>query len=92
MPTKTKAKTSTPKSAPKTETFKVEGRELVKKVKELIAEGNVRKISIINKNGKNLLNIPLNLGIIGAILSPPLIVVGALAAILTECTIKVERD
>lgn len=92
MPTKTKTQTKAKKTAPKTETFKVEGKELVKKVKEIINEGNVRKISIINKHGKTILNIPLNLGVIGAILSPPLALVGTLAAIIAECTIKVERD
>jgi len=57
----------------------------------LIKEGNVRKISVIDKNGKTLIVLPLTVGVVGAVLAPPLAAVGAIAALLTECTIKVER-
>lgn len=73
------------------ESFKVNGEELLKKVKELINEGNIRKISIIDKDGKTLIVLPLTVGILGAVLAPMLAAVGALAALVTECTIKVER-
>ena len=76
----------------KTESFSVNGEELLKKVKELIHQGNIRKISIEDKNGKTILIFPLTIGVVGAVLAPPLAAIGALAAFLTECTIKVERE
>jgi hypothetical protein len=76
----------------RTEEFKVNGEDLLKKVKEIIAEGNVHKIGIKNKEGKVLMQIPLTLGIIGAVLLPVLAAVGAIAALLIECTIVVERE
>lgn len=75
----------------KKESFKVNGEELLKKVKELIREGNVRKITIIDKKGKTLVELPLTIGVVGAVLAPMLAAVGAIAALVTECTIKVER-
>lgn len=77
--------------ATKNESFEVRGEDLLKKVKELINEGNIRQISIIDKEGKTLIVLPLTLGVVGAILAPPLAAVGAIAALVTECTIKVER-
>ena len=74
------------------EEFKVNGEELLKKVKELIAEGNVRRITIKNKEGKVLVELPLTIGVVGAVLAPVLAAVGAIAALVTECTIAVERD
>ena len=76
---------------PKQEEFKVSGEELLKKVKQLIAEGNVRRIIIQNKEGKTIVEIPLTLGVVGAVLAPPLAAVGAIAALVTECTVIVER-
>ena len=76
----------------KTEEFKVNGEDLLKKVKELIHEGNIRKISIDSKEGKQILSFSLTFGVVGAAILPPLAVVGAIAALLTECTIRVERD
>ncbi len=75
-----------------TEEFKVNGEELLKKVKELIAEGNIRKITIRNKEGKSIIELPLTIGVVGAVLAPPLAAVGAIAALVTECTIVVERE
>lgn len=74
------------------EVFKVKGDELLKKVKELIAEGNVRNITIKNAEGKMIAKFPLTLGVVGAVLAPVLAAVGAIAALLTECTISVERE
>lgn len=74
------------------EEFKVSGEELLKKVKELIAEGNVRKITVKNKEGKSIVELPLTIGVVGAALAPLLAAVGAIAALVTECTIVVERD
>lgn len=76
----------------KTDLFEVSGEELLKKVKQIIHEGNVRKITIETKQGKTLLIIPLTLGVVGAVLVPVLAAVGALAALVTECKIKVQRE
>lgn len=75
----------------KQESFKVDGEMLLKKIKELIREGNVRRIKILNKEGREILVIPLTLGLVGAVLAPVLAAVGAIAALLTECTVVVER-
>lgn len=74
------------------EEFKVSGEELVTKVKELIKEGNVRRIIINNKDGKTLVEVPLTVGVIGIVLAPILAAVGAIAALVTECTIVVVRE
>jgi hypothetical protein len=74
------------------ETFTVSGEHLLKKIKELIAEGNVRRIIIKDKNGKELMTFPLTIGVVGAVLAPVLAAVGALAALIGECTISVERE
>ena len=73
------------------ETFSVKGEELLQKVKEVIKEGNVRKITIKDKNGKTLVAVPLTLGVVGAVLAPVMAAVGAIAALVTECSITVER-
>ncbi len=74
------------------ESFSVNGEALLQKVKELIAEGNVRKITITDKNGKEVMSFPLTIGVVGALLLPVLAAVGALAALIGECTITVERE
>ena len=74
------------------ETFKVKGEELLKKVKELIKEGNVRRIIIKDKNDKVVVEFPLTFGVVGTLLAAPLAAVGALAALLTECSITVEKE
>ena len=76
----------------RTEEFKVNGEDLLKRVKALIAEGNIRRITIRNKKGKNLVELPLTIGVVGAVLVPTLAAVGAIAALVTECTILVERE
>jgi len=76
----------------KKEDFKVNGDDLLKKVKELINEGNVRRITIQNKEGKTIVEVPLTVGVVGAVLAPPLAAIGAIAALVTDCTITVERD
>lgn len=76
----------------KEETFKVSGENLLKKVKEIINEGNVRRIIIKDKTGKPLVEFPLTIGLVGALIAPMLAAVGAIAALVTECTITVERE
>jgi len=73
------------------ERMTVAGEDLIRKVKELIDEGNVRRISIKDKQGKTLIDLPLTIGVVGAALAPMLAAVGAVAALVTECTITVER-
>jgi DNA-binding Lrp family transcriptional regulator len=73
------------------EEFKVNGEELLKRIKQLIKEGNIRRITIKNKEGESLVEIPLTLGVVGALLAPTLAAVGAIAALVSECTIVVER-
>jgi len=74
------------------EEFKVKGEMLLKKVKEVIREGNVRRITIKDKTGKEMVSFPMTLGVVGAALAPLLAAVGTIAALVTECTISVERD
>jgi len=76
----------------KKEEFKINGEDLIKKVKELIHEGNVRRITIKDKDGKDLIVLPLTIGIVGALIAPALAAVGAIAALVTECSIVVERN
>jgi hypothetical protein len=76
----------------KEEKYQVKGEDLLKKVKELIHEGNIRKITISNKDGKVLIVLPLTIGVVGAVLAPALAAVGAIAALVTECTISVEKE
>ena len=74
------------------EFFTVNGENLLKKIKELIDEGNVTKITIKDKSGKELMTFPLTIGVVGAVLAPVLAAVGALAALVGECTIAVEKE
>lgn len=76
----------------RTEEFKVNGEDLLKKVKEIIAEGNARRITVKNKDGKTIVELPLTICVVGAALAPLLAAVGAVAALVTECTIVVERE
>jgi hypothetical protein len=73
------------------EEFRVKGEELIAKVKELVREGNVRRIIIENEQGKTLIEIPMTIGVVGALLLPVLAAIGAIAAVVTNCTIRVER-
>ncbi len=75
-----------------TEEFKVNGEDLLKKVKEILAEGNARKITVKSKEGKSIVELPLTIGVVGAALAPLLAAIGAIAALVTECTIVVERE
>jgi Flp pilus assembly pilin Flp len=77
---------------PRTQEFTIDGDEVVAKVKELIHEGNVRRIIIKNEDGRTMLEVPLTLGLIGVALMPVLAAIGAAAALATRCTLVVERD
>lgn len=73
------------------EEFSVSSEDLVKRVKELIHEGNVTRIIVRDEGGKTLLEIPATIGVVGVILAPWLAALGAIAALATRCTIAVER-
>lgn len=75
----------------KEEEFSVTGKDLVNKVKQLIEAGNARKIIIKNEKGNILIEIPLTIGVIGAILAPVLAACGAIAALVMKCTIVVQK-
>jgi hypothetical protein len=79
------------KSTPKSETFNIKGEELVKRFKELIHQGNIRRIIIKDREGETLVEFPLTIGVVGTVLVPVLAAVGAIAALVTECSITVER-
>jgi Domain of unknown function (DUF4342) len=74
------------------ETFVVPGEQLLKKIKDVIEEGNVRKITIHDKTGKEIMSFPLTIGVVGAVLAPVFAAIGALAALIGECSISVERE
>ena len=74
------------------EEFKVKGDELLGRVKELIREGNVRRVSIQNSDGKTIIEIPLTIGVVGALIAPMAAAIGAVAALVTDCTVTVTRD
>jgi len=92
MPKKTdKKKTSQTKKEARREEFKVRGHEVLEKVKELIKEGNVRRIIIKDEKGKVMMEIPVTFAVIGAVFAPVLAALGALAALVSKCTLEVER-
>ncbi len=74
------------------ESFTLKGEQLLNKIKELVEEGNVRKVTINDKNGKEIMSFPLTIGVVGAVFAPVLAAVGALAALIGECTLTVERE
>jgi hypothetical protein len=75
----------------RTEEYQVDGEQLVAKIKELIHEGNIRRITIKNEEGERLIEVPLSLGIVGTLLLPVWAAVGAVAALVAKCTIVVEK-
>jgi len=75
----------------RTEELTVNGEQLVSTVKELVHQGNIRRITVKNRDGKSLIEIPLTLGVVGILLLPTLAALGAVAALVTECTIVIER-
>jgi len=76
----------------RTEEFRVEGEKLIAKIKELLHEGNIRRIIIKDKDGKTVMEIPMTLGVVGVLIAPQLAAIGAIAALITEATIVVEKS
>jgi len=75
----------------RTEEFKVSGEAVIAKIKEIVHEGNVRRIIIKNEAGETLIEIPLTLGVVGAVLVPVWAAIGAIAALAAHLTIVVEK-
>jgi Domain of unknown function (DUF4342) len=73
-----------------TESFKVAADQLVDAIKQIVHEGNVRRV-IIKQDGRTVVEFPITVGVIGTVFAPMLAAAGALAAVLTDCTIEVER-
>jgi len=73
------------------ETYKVSGDKLLTKIKQIIKEGNARKIIIKNEEGKKLIEFPITIGAVGVLAAPLIAAVGAMAALLTNCQIEVEK-
>ncbi len=80
-----------PDKKTRTEELSISGEKLVSTVKEIIRQGNVRRIGVRNKDGETLFEIPLTFGVVGVLLLPTLAALGTIAALVTECTIVVER-
>lgn len=74
-----------------TEEFRVEGEKIIAKIKELLHEGNIRRVIIKDKDGKTLMEIPVTIGVVGVLIAPQLAALGAIAALLTEANIVVEK-
>ncbi len=74
-----------------TEEFKVSGDAVLAKIKELVHAGNIRRITIKNEEGQTLIEIPLTIGVVGAILLPVWAAIGAIAALAVRLTIVVEK-
>ena len=73
-----------------TESFKVAADQLGDAIKQIVHEGNVRRV-IIKQDGRTVVEFPITVGVIGTVFAPMLAAAGALAAVLTDCTIEVER-
>jgi hypothetical protein len=85
----TRVEVTVPRSTRK-ERIRIRGEELLGKVRELIHEGNTRRITVIGDDGATLLEIPLTAGVVGAVVAPVLVAVGAIAALATNYTLLVE--
>lgn len=81
-----------PEEKYRTEEFRVNGEELLGRIKALMHEGNIRRIIIKNKDGAVVMEIPLTFGVVGALLAPSLAAIGAIAALLGEATVVVEKS
>lgn len=80
-----------PEEQTRKEEFKVSGADVLEQIKKLVQEGNVRRIIIKNDKGETILEFPLTIGVVGAALLPVWAAIGAIIALVTNCTIVVER-
>ena len=74
------------------EEHKVSGDKVLGKIRELVHQGNVRRLIIKNDEGKSLIEVPLSIGVVGAVLAPVWAAIGAIAALVSDCSIEVERE
>lgn len=72
------------------ESFKAEGEEIIDTIKELIHEGNVRRV-VVQQHGRTIAEFPLTVGVVGAVLAPVVAAIGAIIALAKDCTIQIER-
>lgn len=79
------------KEKTRTEEFKLSGSDIINKIKELIHEGNVRKIILKDEEGRTFMEIPLTIGLVGALIAPVWAAIGAIAALVSRLTIVVEK-
>ena len=75
----------------RTEEFKVDGEKLLTRIKELIHEGNIRRVIIKDKDGRTMLEVPVTIGVVSVLIAPQLAAIGAIAALVTEATVVVEK-
>ena len=75
-----------------TEEYKIDGKDLLSRVKEIVHQGNARRIIIKNEQGHALLEIPLTFGVVGAVLMPVWVAIGAIAALTAHYTLVVEKE
>jgi hypothetical protein len=75
----------------RTEEITISGEKLLSTVKDLVHQGNIRRITIKTREGRVLIEVPLTLGVVGTLLLPTLAALGAVAALVTECSIVIER-
>jgi len=80
-----------PQGNVRSEEFQVTGDKVVATLKDLLAEGNIRRVILKNEEGKTLIEIPLTLGVVGALLLPVWAAIGAIAALAAKMTIVIER-
>jgi len=79
------------KNTERTEEFTINGEDLLAKVKDIIKQGNAKKITVRGKDGNEIISFPVTVGVAGIVLAPIFAAVGAVAALATECTIVIER-
>jgi hypothetical protein len=79
-------------STARIEEHRTKGERLVAKVRELVRAGNVRRIIVKNDEGRTLVELPLTIGVVGALLAPAWAALGAIAAVVADCSIEVERE
>jgi hypothetical protein len=79
------------KARPRTEEFRVHGGEILEKIKEILHEGNVRRIILKGEDGRTFMELPLTVGVVGALIAPVWAAVGAVAALASNLTIVVEK-
>jgi hypothetical protein len=79
-------------AAPRYEQYRVKGEKLLAKARQLVHEGNVRRLIIKNEEGRTIIEAPLTVGVVGAVLAPLWVAIGALAAVVNDCSIEVQRE